>query len=69
MVEKYNRDVREEYVEPERGCLSKFGSHCRRFWWLHLILFSLILITILLPLYVVSSSQILALSIADCSLG
>jgi len=48
MGEKY-RDERVEYVEPERGCASKFGGHCRRFWWFHLIVFSLILMTIMLP--------------------
>lgn len=34
---------------PKRGFGARMSAHCKRFWWLHLIIFIIVVLVIALP--------------------
>lgn len=67
MAEKY-REERVEEGFPESSGLEQFMSHCRKFWWFHVILLSAILVAIILPFVFVAYPNMAQQDVNDSTL-
>lgn len=58
MSDKPSGGVIETAGAPKRGCMSRLGAHCKRFWWLHVGIFIALVLVIVLPIIFVAYPKI-----------